>query len=147
MRHRADSVQGKIQLYNQALELNPLVEEVKGGLPMRGKRLFDDLIVKRPIDFWSDAYLRQLGLLTMSILTMEHYKEQAMKAALKDDYDKAEYLNKLANAELTGMIQLQRLLQLTPSQTVGETRDVNKRVRHSAEVIEAMDNHDDTELF
>ncbi len=146
MRQRADTIEGKVALYQTAVTLQPLVEEVKAGLPMRGKRLFDDLIIKRPVDFWSDAYLRQLGILCMSILTMEHYKESAMKAAFKNEFVLAESLNKMANNELTVITQLQKLLQLTPSQTVGESRLVNKRVDTSNEILEAMEK-DDSELF
>lgn len=141
------TTEGRIKHHADLVALGPVADNAKMHLPEQARVIFDDFIVLKPASFWSPVYVRQLAQLSEAIYLLGMYQEYERKALdkKKPDFAIASGYIKKVNEKLTVVKHLQNLLQLTPRQINGTSRDVNKALDQDVELREIIS--DDNDLY
>jgi hypothetical protein len=137
------TTQALVKAFNEEDTLTAPANDAKMYLPEQARKIFDDLIVLRPRNFWTEPYLRQLAQLSEAMYLITKYQEMEVKAAKKMDLNACSRLSKVIGTKATLVRMLQSTLQLTPTDIRGNARENNKTLKQDNIIREIRDDDPD----
>ena len=148
MSNGISTVTGHLDAIAANQELMVAAHNARTYISEQARLKFDSLVLLKPATFWSPVYLSQLADLCQAMFLFQEYQLLEHKEIKKrsPDYKHLEWLAKRQGEKLTIIKHLQNLLQLTPTQTNGGSRDqrvkqpVNDAMRNIVEEQAAMQN-------
>jgi hypothetical protein len=142
---RAETTEGRIQIYDQMITMDKICEELTSELSESAKVKFFELKGLRPSNWWTRSYLEDLRILARAHILLLEYQRRECEALNSHDPDLAKKYNNLVMTNFKLVNEYTRALSLRPLQALEArmTLSADAQLRAEKELRKLVPNEDE----